>query len=339
MSTNGTNGANGSPGPGQGEPHGTNGANGSPSPGQGEPAAKGDTDDDRKLLATAGTQARRASFGPGGGVGIPTERSENFGQTIKRLGQILGKERPLLLLVLIATFISVFLVVIGPRLLGEATNIIVEGFQRPDGIDFDALHRQLIIVGLVYVASWIFSYTQAYVLAGVVQRSMFALREAVERKLNHLPLSYIDRQPRGDLLSRVTNDIDNLSQSLQQTISQILTSLLTLLGVAIMMFTISPLLALVALITVPVSVFLMKLIGGKARPRFMAQWRHTGDLNAQAEEVFTGHTIVKSFGRQREAEERFRKDNDQLYEASFSAQFMANLTSRRSCSWAMSSTS
>jgi ATP-binding cassette, subfamily B, multidrug efflux pump len=220
----------------------------------------------------------------------------------------------------------VFLVVIGPRLLGEATNIIVDGFHRPDGIDFAALHRQL----LIFVAGRLpgvvgLSYTQAYVLAGVVQRSMFALRESVERKLNHLPLSYIDRQPRGDLLSRVTNDIDNLSQSLQQTISQILTSLLTLLGVAIMMFTISPLLAVMALVTVPVSVWLMKLIGGKARPRFMAQWRHTGDLNAQAEEVFTGHAIVKSFGRQREAEERFRSDNDQLYEASFSAQFMANL--------------
>jgi len=284
-----------------------------------------DSEDDRKLLATAGTEARRASFGPGGGVGIPTERSENFGVTMKRLGEILGKERPLLVLVLVATFVSVCLVVVGPRLLGEATNIIVDGIRSPDGIDSAALHRQLIIVGAVYVAAWIFSYTQSYVLAGVVQRSMFELREAVERKLNHLPLGYIDRQPRGDLLSRVTNDIDNLSQSLQQTISQILTSLLTLLGVAIMMFTISPLLALVALITVPVSVFLMKFIGGKARPRFMAQWRHTGDLNAQAEEVFSGHAIVKSFGRQREAEERFRNDNDQLYEASFSAQFMANL--------------
>ncbi len=154
---------------------------------------------------------------------------------------------------------------------------------------------------------------------------MFALRESVERKLNHLPLSYIDRQPRGDLLSRVTNDIDNLAQSLQQTISQILTSILTLIGVTVMMFTISPTLALVALITVPISLWLMKFIGGKARPRFMAQWRHTGDLNAQAEEVFTGHAIVKSFGRQREAEARFRADNDKLYEASFSAQFMANL--------------
>jgi ATP-binding cassette, subfamily B, multidrug efflux pump len=289
------------------------------------PSSDGDSADDRKLIATAGTEARRGSFGPGGGVGIPTERSDNFGETLKRLGDILGKERPLLAGVVVATVLSVILVVIGPRLLGEATNIIVEGFTRPDGIDFAALHRQLLITAAVYLAAFGLSYTQAYVLAGVVQRSMFALRESVERKLNHLPLSYIDRQARGDLLSRVTNDIDNLSQSLQQTISQILTSLLTLLGVTIMMFTISPLLAVIALVTVPVSVWLMKFIGGKARPRFMAQWRHTGDLNAQAEEVFSGHAVVKSFGRQREAEERFRSDNDKLYEASFSAQFMANL--------------
>ena len=281
--------------------------------------------DDRKLLATAGTEARRVSFGPGGGLGMPAERSDKFGETLKRLGEILGKERPRLFAVFGLTVVSVTLVVLGPRLLGEATNIIVEGVVSGQGIDFDELHSQLITVLFVYVASFVLSYTSSYVLAGVVQRSMFRLREAVERKLNHLPLGYIDRQPRGDLLSRVTNDIDNLSQSLQQTTSQILTSLLTLLGVTIMMFTISPLLALVALTTVPISVLLMKYIGGKARPRFIAQWRHTGDLNAQAEEVFSGHAIVKSFGRQREAEARFRADNDKLYEASFSAQFMANL--------------
>ena len=223
------------------------------------------------------------------------------------------------------TVVSVTLVVIGPKLLGEATNIIVQGVTSGQGIDFGELHSQLITVLLVYVGSFALSYTSSYVLAGVVQRSMFGLREEVERKLNHLPLSYIDRQPRGDLLSRVTNDIDNLAQSLQQTTSQILTSLLTLIGVTIMMFTISPLLALIALTTVPISMLLMKYIGGKARPRFMAQWRYTGDLNAQAEEVFSGHAIVKSFGRQREAEARFRADNDKLYEASFSAQFMANL--------------
>ncbi len=288
-------------------------------------APDGQSADDRKLLATAGTQARRASFGPGGGLGMPAERSDKFGETLKRLGEILGKERPRLFAVFALTVVSVTLVVLGPKLLGEATNIIVQGVMSGQGIDFDALHSQLITVLLVYVASFALSYTSSYVLAGVVQRSMFALREAVERKLNHLPLSYIDRQPRGDLLSRVTNDIDNLSQSLQQTTSQILTSLLTLIGVTVMMFTISPLLALVALTTVPISVLLMKYIGGKARPRFIAQWRHTGELNAQAEEVFSGHAIVKSFGRQREAEARFRADNDKLYEASFSAQFMANL--------------
>ncbi len=290
-----------------------------------DPNVSGDSADDRKLLATAGTEARRASFGPGGGVGIPAERSDKFGETLRRLGEILGAEKPRLFAVFALTIGSVVLVVLGPKLLGEATNIIVQGVSSGQGIDFSELHSQLVTVLIVYVASFALQYSSSYILAGVVQRSMFALRGAVERKLNHLPLSYIDRQPRGDLLSRVTNDIDNLAQSLQQTVSQILTSVLTLIGVTVMMFTISPLLALVALVTVPISLFLMKFIGGKARPRFMAQWRHTGDLNAQAEEVFSGHAIVKSFGRQREAEARFRTDNDKLYEASFSAQFTANL--------------
>jgi len=284
-----------------------------------------DSAHDKAMMATAGNAARRGSFGPAGGLGIPVERSENFRVSLGRLGELLGKERPRLVAVLVLVVSSVTLVVLGPRLLGEATNIIFDGYRRPDGIDFAALHRLLAIIAVIYFASWALSYAQSFILAGVVQRSMYSLRESVERKLNRLPLAYIDGQPRGDLLSRVTNDIDNLSQSLQQTVSNILTSLLTLIGVTIMMFTISPLLAVIALITVPISLWLMKFIGGKARPRFMAQWRHTGSLNAQAEEVFTGHAIVKSFGRQREAEERFRDDNDQLYEASFAAQFMANL--------------
>ena len=283
------------------------------------------TDDDRKLVATAGTEARRASFGPGAGVGMPTERSDNFGETLRRLGQILGRETPRLLVVLVLTVVSVTLIVIGPRLLGGATDVIVDGLSSPDGIDFAELHRRLLMIAVVYLGAWLFGYMQSYILAGVVQRSMYGLRRAVEVKLNRVSLAYVDRQPRGDLLSRVTNDIDNLAQSLQQTISQILTSLLTLIGVTVMMFTISPLMALVALVTVPMSVWLMKLDRLRARPRFLAQWRHTGQLNAQAEEVFTGHAIVKTFGRQREVEERFRQENDELYEASFRAQFMASL--------------
>lgn len=280
--------------------------------------------DDRRLMATAGTQARRASFGPSGGIGIPVERSENFGDTMRRLGQLLGKETHLLVLVLVLTVASVTLVVMGPRLLGQATDIIVSGLFG-GGIDFAELHRKLLIIVGVYLASWLFGYIQAYILAGIVQRSMYDLRESVEQKLNRLPLSYVDAQPRGDLLSRVTNDIDNLAQSLQQTISGILTSLLTLIGVVAMMFWISPTLALVALVTVPLTVWLMKVIAGKARPRFLDQWRHTGELNAQAEEVFTGHAIVKSFGRQREVEGRFGDQNGELYEASFRAQFISNL--------------
>ncbi len=171
---------------------------------------------------------------------------------------------------------SVALVVVGPYLLGQATDIIVSGVTSDGDIDFGALHRKLIFIGALYLASWALAYSQAYILAGVVQRSMYALRESIENKINRLPLSYIDRQSRGDLLSRVTNDIDNLAQSLQQTVSQIVTSLLTLIGVAVMMFIISPLMALIAMVTVPISVLLIKFIGGKARPRFVSQWRYTG---------------------------------------------------------------
>ena len=261
---------------------------------------------------------------------MPAEKTANFGPTVKRLGEILGAERLRLWIIGVLTVLSVTIVVIGPRLLGEATDIIVDGLipgasGAADGIDFDRLHSQLMLLVGLYVISFVLAYGQAFMLAGVVQRSMFALRESVETKLNRLPLAYIDKQSRGDLLSRVTNDIDNLAQSLQQTVSQVLTSLLTLIGVTVMMFLISPLLAAIALVTVPLSIVLIKVIGGRAGPRFVEQWRHTGAVNGQAEEVFTGHAIVKSFGQHRKVEERFAEDNDKLYEASFAAQFMSGL--------------
>ena len=287
-------------------------------------------DDERDILTTTGAEARRSSFGPGGSAGMPAEKTANFGPTVKRLGEILGAERLRLWIIGVLTVLSVTIVVIGPRLLGEATDIIVDGLipgasGAADGIDFDRLHSQLMLLVGLYVISFVLAYGQAFMLAGVVQRSMFALRESVETKLNRLPLAYIDKQSRGDLLSRVTNDIDNLAQSLQQTVSQILTSLLTLIGVTVMMFLISPLLAAIALVTVPLSIVLIKVIGGRAGPRFVEQWRHTGAVNAQAEEVITRHAIVKSFGQHRKVEERFAEDNDKLYEASFAAQFMSGL--------------
>ncbi len=289
-----------------------------------EPTKPDLSDEDREVLNTTGREARRSSFGPSGGAGMPAERSKNFGSSVRRLGAILGKELPLLLIVMVLTAGSVLLTVIGPRLLGKATDIIVSGVMG-DGIDFGALHRRLFFVGIIFLGSWILGYSQAYIMAGVLQRSMFELRQSVEQKINRFPLGYIDSQPRGDLLSRVTNDIDNLAQSLQQTTSQILSSLLTILGVTVMMITISPKMAAIALVTVPLSVILMKKISGRARPRFMEQWRHTGSLNAQAEEVFTGHSIVKSFGRQADVEKQFEGDNQKLYEASYTAQFIASL--------------
>jgi ATP-binding cassette subfamily B protein len=255
---------------------------------------------------------------------MPAERSKDFKASLKRLGLILGTETRRLIFVVFLTVGSVVLVVLGPRLLGQATDIIVSGVIG-GGIDFGALHRKLFLVAVLYLASWVLAYSQAHILAGVLQRAMFGLRESVENKINRLPLRYIDAQSRGDLLSRVTNDIDNLSQSLSQTLSQILSSLLTVIGVTVMMFVISPLMAAIALVTVPLSVWMMKVIGSRARPRFMSQWRHTGSLNAQAEEVFTRHAVVKSFGRQRDVEARFRDDNEELYEASYSAQFTASL--------------
>lgn len=287
------------------------------------------SDDEQEILTTTGAEARRSSFGPGGAAGMPAEKTTNFGPTVRRLGEILSREKVRLWAIAILTVGSVGITVLGPRLLGNATDIIVDGLgvgaDGSNAIDFDELGSLLFFLGALFAFSFVLAYAQSYMLAGVVQRSMFRLRESVEHKLNRLPLAYVDRQSRGDLLSRVTNDIDNLAQSLQQTVSQILTSLLTLIGVAVMMFLISPLLALVALVTVPASIVLIKMIGGRAGPRFVEQWRHTGAVNGQAEEVFTGHAIVKSFGQHRDVEKRFAEDNDKLYEASFAAQFMSSL--------------
>ncbi|HEX5265157.1 MAG TPA: ABC transporter ATP-binding protein, partial [Acidimicrobiales bacterium] len=212
----------------------------------------------------------------------------------------------------------------GPRVLGHGTDVIIQGFVH-HGIDFSELHRILLEAAGLYAGSALLSYLTAYTLAGVIQRLMRRLRRDVEDKVHTLPLSYIDRGSRGDLLSRVTNDIDNIAQSLQQTMSQMLNSTLLLVAVAAMMFTISPLLAGVALTTVPVSVFAVRAIASRSKPRFIDQWRATGHLNAIVEEAFTGHAIVKSFGRQREVEARFREKNDELYASSFGAQFMSSL--------------
>jgi len=260
-------------------------------------------------------------------VGVPTEKSKNFSVSSKRLFRRLGPERPKAYLVLVLAILSVSLVVSGPKILGHATDLIFDGLIRSyrggAGIDFGALHATLWIAVGIYLAGYLLAYMQSFVLAGVVQRTMYRLRADVETKLHAMPLSYLDRQARGDLLSRVTNDIDNVAQSMQQSLSQLLQGILTIAGTIGMMVWISWQLALVAIVTVPISLVLMKWIAGHSKGKFIDQWKHTGALNAQVEETFTGHPIVKAFGRQREAQARFDATNDQLYEAGFAAQFIS----------------
>jgi ATP-binding cassette subfamily B protein len=193
------------------------------------------------------------------------------------------------------------------------------------GIDFQALGTVLLVVLGLYLASALLGFLQGYLLNDVVQRTVLRLRAEVEDKLNRLPLRYFDRQPRGELLSRVTNDIDNVSQTLQQTMSQLLTSVLTVIFVVAMMFWISPTLAIIALVTIPITMVLAGLVMKRSQTKFIDQWRRTGTLNAQIEEAFTGHSLVKVYGRQAETQAGFEVENEELYKASFGAQFLSGL--------------
>jgi ATP-binding cassette subfamily B protein len=268
-------------------------------------------------------------MGPAGrmaSMGMPAEKSKDFGGSSRRLLAQLRPERFGAIMGVVLALGSVTLSVLGPRILGHGTDIIFKGLINRDvGIDFHGLRNVLLGVLVLYVASAALSLLQSFTLAKVVQRTMYRLRADVEDKLNRLSLSYVDSQPRGDMLSRVTNDIDNISQSMQQSLSMVLTSTLSLVGVVIMMYIISPVLASVAVITIPLSFYVIRVVTKRSKLRFIAQWSHTGALNAQIEEAFTGHALVKVFGRQREIEQRFSDKNDQLYEASFGAQFIAGL--------------
>jgi len=277
----------------------------------------------RPPVANANTV--RPGPGPAAMAGMPVERSRDFGGSARRLLRRLRRDRVGLVTAIVLAVVGVALNAAGPRVLGHATDVVVRGLSRPEGVDFDELRTVLLGAMALFATASAFGYTSSYLVARVVQRTMHRLRSDVEAKLHRLPLSYIDEHARGDLLSRVSNDIDNIAQSLQQTLSQLLTQALTLVAVLAMMVSISPVLALVALVTVPVSLWSVRAIAARSRRRFLAQWTHTGALNAQVEEAFTGHAIVKAFGRQREVEDRFRRTNDELYEASFFAQFISGV--------------
>ncbi|NGO70424.1 ABC transporter ATP-binding protein [Streptomyces boncukensis] len=294
------------------------------------------------------------------GAGAPPRRSMDFTGSGKRLLRQFRPERGRLLAMVALLLASTGLSVLGPKLLGDATDLIFAGFigQRlPEGasreealhglraagdggvadmlsgmdftpgrgIDFGAVGGVLLLVIAVYAVAGLLMLASGRISARVISRTVHRLREQVEAKLSRLPLSYLDKQSRGEVLSRVTNDIDNLGQTLQQTLGQLINSLLTIVGVLVMMFWISPLLALVALLTVPLSLLVATRVGKRAQPQFVAQWRSTGALNAHVEEMYTGHSLVKVFGRQRESAETFRERNEELYRASFKAQFISGI--------------
>jgi ATP-binding cassette subfamily B multidrug efflux pump len=316
---------------------------------------------------TAPTPVRRPGGPPMGGPAgrmmagaMPVEKLQDFKGSTKRLLGLMKPQRLLVGVVLAFGVASVFLSVLGPKLLGKGTDIIFAGVvgkllpagmtkaqavaqlrqqgdtKRADllssidvipgqGIDFTRLWHLLAWVVVVYLFAWVFGVMQGRLTATVVQTTVYRLRQDVEAKLTRLPLSYFDQQARGEVLSRATNDTDNIAQTLQQTFSQLITALLTIVGVLAVMFWISPLLAVIALVTVPVSIFLTTRIGKRSQPQFVAQWSTTGKLNGHIEEMFTGHSLVKAFGRQDEAAETFREQNDRLYASSFRAQFISGL--------------
>jgi ATP-binding cassette subfamily B protein len=308
------------------------------------------------------TERIQMQGGPGRGMGPSTinQKPMSFKASGKRVLRRLRPQRIKIIVVLLAGVASVALAALGPKVLGGATDLIFAGVMGKtlpanttkqqaiesaiaqgqtriadllsgmdvvpgQGIDFAAVGHVLLIVLALYGASALLSFLQGYVLNEAVQRTVFELRSDVENKLNRLPLRYFDRQPRGEILSRVTNDIDNVSQSLQQTLSQLLGSLLTIVFVVTMMFVISWTLALIALVTIPITMVVAGLVMRHSQKEFVAQWRRTGALNAKIEEAFTGHSLMKVFGRHKEVQASFEVDNEALYRASFRAQFLSGL--------------
>jgi ATP-binding cassette subfamily B multidrug efflux pump len=324
-------------------------------------------------VSTATRPGAPAGFGPGrgrpggpmggpmgGGLGMPVEKPANFRATLRRVLWLLRPERATVGAVIALALTSVAFAVAGPKLLGNATNILFEGVvgkrlpagltkeqvveglraqgdtNQADlvagmdvvpgvGVDFDRLGQALLVVVAVYVLASLLAWGQAYLMAGVTQRVIYRLREDVDHKLGRLPLRYLDAHARGDLLSRVTNDIDNVNTSLQQTLTQAITSSATVLGVLAMMLWISPLLAVISLVTVPLSAVVTVLVAKRAQPHFADQWRWTGRLNGHVEEMFSGHDIVKVYGRQAQAEAAFDDANERLYRSSFRAQFISGI--------------
>jgi ATP-binding cassette subfamily B protein len=273
--------------------------------------------------------------GAWGAMGRPPERAKDFKGTLVRLVRYLSPYRGQLIVVFIFAILSTLFAILGPKIMGQATtaifngvigNVIAAHAHRPThSLDFGYIGHIVLILIILYTVSAVFNYAQQYIMAGVAQKTVYALRRDVDAKLARLPLKFFDARTHGEILSRVTNDIDTIATTLQQSMTQLITSVVTIVGVIVVMLTISPLLTLIVLVTMPLYGLVTGVVAKRSQQYFAAQQRELGRLNGHVEDMFTGHTIVKAFGHEDRSIERFNLINDRLYAAGWKAQFVSGV--------------
>lgn len=274
---------------------------------------------------------RPMGFGGPGMIGMPGQKAKNFKTSLRRLTGYLRPFRMHLVAVIVAAILSTVFSIISPKILGGATDILFTGMMdKVKGVagaevDFKSIAYILALLAGLYVVSALFGFFQQYLMAGVAQKVVFRLRNEVNEKLGRLPLKFFDARSHGDILSRVVNDVDNISNTLQQSLTQMITSVITLIGIIVMMLTISPLLTLILVLTLPLSFIVIAMVAKRSQVHFKSQQAELGLLNGHVEEMYTGHTVVKAFGREKDSVERFESINGKLYESSWKAQFISGI--------------
>ncbi|MFD2703363.1 ABC transporter ATP-binding protein [Paenibacillus shunpengii] len=281
----------------------------------------------RKSKASQNTSSMAGPKHPGGHPGRgPVEKAKDFKGTMKRLVRYLKPQNTILIVVFIMAILSTVFTIVSPKLMAVATNILSEPLFDPNAaIDFVEIARILMWLGALYLLSSLFAYIQQYLMAGVSQRVVFEMREQINDKLSRLPLKYFDGRTHGEILSRATNDVDNISNTLQQSLAQFITSFVTLVGVIVMMLTISPLLTLITVLTLPLSLIVVAVVASRSQGYFVGQQKRLGELNGHVEEMYTGHNVIKAFGREEQSIRDFDKINEELYETGWKAQFISGL--------------
>ncbi len=271
---------------------------------------------------------RGPGHGPGGGM-MPGEKAKNFKGTMKKLIQYMSKYHAAIIVVMIFTVGSTVFNVIGPKVLGKATteifNGLIDKINGGSGIDFAKIGWILAVLLILYGVSALCGYVQGFVMSGISQKTAFRMRKEISEKIHKLPMNYYDKKTYGEILSRITNDVDTLGMSLNQAITQLISSVATLIGVFIMMLSISPLMTVIALLILPVSGGLIGFIIKHSQKYFVKQQEYLGHVNGQVEETFGGHQVVKLFGAEDSFEKEFNRVNDELYDSAWKSQFFSGL--------------